>query len=186
MSELPDFDELDWFELLSPDAKASLDKIDLRQHKVSLERVQRIHLNIDDEKMEFSALTLAAMLADIADRSDEDEAFLLRGVVNALRGDDEHHELILKQRRKGRFVSPTAYSATHNRNRVWLSRLAYLENEGWPTEAAVQEIATKAGVKRATVFAAIKAAEKYLADGKTMFPESPNFKNPRPSKSGKA
>jgi len=40
---------------LSEAAAKLRDSIDLRRHNVNLERVQRIHLGIDNEAMDFSA-----------------------------------------------------------------------------------------------------------------------------------
>jgi len=157
------------------------DNIGLRRHRVGLERVQRIHLGLDDEPMEFNTGTIAQMLLEVADHCDDGEAFTIRGVVNALLGVDENHVLTLQQRKRGKFVSPTESSAKHNRNQKWLHWLAHREREGIKTEAAVAEIAEVEGASRATVFAGIKAAEGFLQRGQSMFPESPNFQNPRPN-----
>ena len=52
----------DWRDDLSPESRATVDQVSLRKHRVGLERVQRIHLGIDTEPMEFSTETLADML----------------------------------------------------------------------------------------------------------------------------
>ena len=74
------------------------------KYRVDLERVQRIQLGIDSEPMEFSEVTIADMLQEVADeRHFETEAFVLRALANALRGDDDHHHLVLKQNRPGKW-----------------------------------------------------------------------------------
>ncbi len=142
--------------------------------------MQRLHLGLDDEPMNFDAATVARMLQDVADTCDENEAFTLHAVVNALLDRDDHHVLVLQQKKRGKFISPAKTTAKHNRNQKWLFWLAHLEKNGIKTEAAVAEISESEGVSRATVFAGVKAAERFLVDGRAMFPESRNFENPRP------
>lgn len=173
---------------LSPKARAILDGISLRTHGVGLERVQRVHLGLDSEQMEFSAQTVAQMIQDIADNCDEDNAFILHAVVRALQGKDDCHTLTLQQKKRGRFEAPDLHEAKHNRRMSWLNWLAHLESQGVKTEAAITEIGEKEGVSRATVFAEIQKAEKWLEDGRKIFAGfqvDDNFKNPRPAKSGK-
>jgi hypothetical protein len=151
---------------------------------VALERVQRLHLGIDEEEMEFSAATIASMLQEVADTCDESEAFTIHAVVRALQGADEDHELVLKQKRRGKYVSPTEHVATHNRNMSWLRTLALRESQGVKTEAAIAEIAEKWGVKRASVFEGVRDAQRFLKAGRETF-GGPNFENPRPAKNRK-
>jgi hypothetical protein len=129
----------------------------LRRHSVDLERVQRLHLGVDDEPMEFSADTIAAMLQEIADVCDPASAFELHAVVRALEGKDAHHRLELKQVRRGKFASPAEH---FRRNMDWLNALAALEEQGVKTEAAIATIAEQAKCSRASVFAGIKEAEE--------------------------
>lgn len=159
-----------------------LENASLRNHGVNLERVQRIHLGIDYESMDFTAETIASMLQDVADQCDENEAFAIHAVVRALQGKDDHHQLVLRQKRPGRFESPTEWEEKSNRNSKWLYWLAGREKKGWKTEAAIAEIAEQEGVSRATVFAGIREAEDSLARGNAIFPDSGNFENPRPDK----
>src|SRR5436190_11836183 len=88
---------------LTPSARKILDAISLRRHGVDLERVQRIHLDIENEQMDFTAVTVAQMLQDVADQCDENNAFTIHAVVRALLGKDEHHFLELKQKKPGKF-----------------------------------------------------------------------------------
>ncbi|PSO13633.1 MULTISPECIES: hypothetical protein [unclassified Sphingobium] len=170
---------------LSDGARASLDSTDFLYHTVNLERVQRIHLNLDSEVMDFSASSVANMISDVADQCDEHEAFILRAVVNALNGNDDHHELVLRQKKRGKFVNPTVHQEKHDRQMKWLWWLAHRENAGIKTESAIAEISSSEGVSRATVFGGIRAAEKFLDIGREMFPGNENFTNPRPAKEGK-
>jgi hypothetical protein len=160
--------------------------VNLRFHRVDLERVQRIHCGLDSEPMEFTAATIAEMLGEIAARCDEEDAFSLHAIVNALLGNDDHHELILRQRKRGKFVSPDKSETKRNRQQLWLHWLAGLERRGAKTESAVAEIAADQKVSRATIFAGVRAAEDFLETGRMIFPDSANFANPRPVKDGKA
>lgn len=165
------------------DFERRLSEISLRKHSVNLERVQRIHLGLDDEKMDFSAETLAQMIEEIADNCPEHEAFILMGVVNALRDSDADHRLELIAKKRGRYISPDRHSKNHHRNMLWLNWLAHLESKGIKTESAVAEICEKEGVSRATFFAAIKKAERFLEVGSTISGNDDAFRNPRPAKS---
>jgi predicted 3-demethylubiquinone-9 3-methyltransferase (glyoxalase superfamily) len=156
--------------------------ISLRKHSVDLERVQRIHLGIDNEPMEFNETTLAKMIEDVADNCEENEAFTLIAIAAALRGSDSNHRLILKQRKPGRWESPTEHEAHHAQIFSWLHTLANREISGEKTEAAVAWIADRWGVSRASVFAGVKEAEEFLRSGSQIFPGNANFKNPRPDK----
>lgn len=153
-----------------------------RTHSVNLERVQRIHLGIDNEAMAFSAETIADMLTDVAERCNDDEAFVIRAVVNALRGDDAYHGLVLKQKKQGRFLNPTLSEQRQTRRMKWLWWLAAREEAGIKTESAIAEIATNEGVGRATVFSEIRKAEAYLQMGRDIFGDGADFDNPRPAK----
>lgn len=184
MSDQSDAEWLDGLNL-TPEARELAERATVRHHGVNLERVQRIHLGLDSEEMEFSNVTLAAMLADVAERCDDADAFTLYGFVSALLGNDRHHILTLKRTRKGKFVSPHERELTHNRNQKWLWWLAHLESKGMKTEAAVMTIAEAEKVSRATVFGGIREAEHWLETGQTLFPKSENFENPRLAKSGK-
>lgn len=174
-------------EELSPKMQTILDGISIRTHGVDLERVQRIHLGLDSEPMEFSAETVAQMIQDVADNCDAHNAFILHAVMRALRGNDDYHSLTLQQKKRGRFEAPDLQAAKHHRRRMWLHWLAHLESQGVKTEAAITEIGDKEGVSRATVFAEIRKAERFLEEGRSIFAGSPaadNFQNPRPAKSG--
>lgn len=172
-------------EQLSGDARTIFDSIPIRRHGVNLERVQRIHLGVDSEEMEFSAQTLADMLQEIADRIDENDAFTIHAIVNALLGRDDHHELVLKQKKRGKFVNPTVHEAKRNRQMKWLWWLAHLENQGIKTESAVATIAKSEKASRAAVFNGVKEAEKFQAWGRDLAPDAPAFQNPRPAKTRK-
>lgn len=172
----------EWLDGLSPTERKLMGPLNIRRHHVNLERVQRIHLDIEDEPMEFSAETIAQMLEDIAEKCFEHEAFLIRGIINALIGEDHNHLLVLKHKRRGKFVSPTESSARHNRQRAMLYHLAELERQGVKTEAAVAELASLTGLSRASVFAEIRAAEQFLEHGLKMSMNDDAFRNPRPAK----
>ena len=172
----------DWRDGLSEGTRKVVDQISLRHHGVGLERIQRCHLGLDEEEMEFSAVTVAAMIQNVADQCDECDAFTLHAVVNALLGKDKHHRLELRQRKPGKWVNPTIHSETHNRNQKWLWWLAHLETQRVKTESAIADIAKKEGVSRAAVFAGIRQAEQFLITGLEAFPDSKNFENPRPAK----
>ena len=168
--------------------KTSAAPIGLRRHHVNLERVQRIHLGLDGEPMEFSAYTLAEMLQDVADNCDETDAFTLHAVARALQGKDEYHTLTLQQKKRGQFEAPNKREEKHYRRRKWLAWLAHLERQGIKTEAAIMDIAEKEGVSRATVFAEINKAEEFLKTGREILAgleDEGVFQNPRPAKSGK-
>lgn len=160
------------------------------RHGVNLERVQRIELGIDNEPMAFDEATVAAMLQKLADeRPYETEAFVLRALANALRGDDEHHRLVLKQKKPGKWESPTEFEANRNREMSWLYALGNFEKQGIKTEAAVAKIAEDFDVSRATVFAGVKRAEEFLDRAWNIGSEKPRFgprpihlANPRPAK----
>lgn len=125
-------------------------------HRVNLERVQRIHLGVDSEPMEFSESTLATMLQDMADeRPFETEAFVLRAVANALRGEDDHHKLVLRQRKRGAWKSPADDLVRHRQQVAWILRLGRLEAQGWQTDAAVHRIAETTGKSVSRVYAGI-------------------------------
>jgi hypothetical protein len=157
----------------------------VRNHIVDLERVQRIHLGVDSEPMEFTADTIADMVQDIADNSFTHEAFTLHAIARALRGLDDHHILVLRQKKRGKWESPTEHEKKHNREMSWLWTLGAWEHDGMKTEAAVARIAELANVSRATVFQGIRNAEAFLEHcreiiGDRQLPE--HLKNPRPSK----
>lgn len=178
-------DDDDWMSMLSPETRAVVERTNHRRHRVNLERVQRIHQGIDSEPMEFSASTIAKMLQDIADECDDHGAFTLHAVVRALLGTDDHHILVLKQKKPGKWVSPTVHESHANQIMGWLYTLANWELAGMKTEAAVAQIAELANVKRATVFAGIKEAEQFLASCRTLAPDADHLQNPRPSKERK-
>lgn len=156
------------------------------KHGVNLERVQRIHMGLDDEPMAFDEGSLADMLQDISDADPQGEAaFALTALANALRGKDDHHALTLKQKKPGKWQSPTELNAQWNREDSWLRTLGHWECEGMKTEAAVARIAELAGVSRASVFAGVRAAEKRLESAQQLFRADdlpPHLLNPRPAK----
>lgn len=178
-------------EKLSDEERSILDRhnsISIRKHGVGLERVQRIHLDIDSEPMNFSELTIADMVQDIADRTFEEDAFTLHAIARALRGLDDHHLLILKQKKRGKWKTPTESDAQYNREMSWLYTLAAWEREGMKTEAAIAQIAERASVSRATVFQGVQKAELNLERAANLFPKEPrpdHLRNPRPSKTRK-
>ena len=157
----------------------------MRKHRYKLEAIQRTHLSNGLERMEFTAETVASMLQDIADCSSESNAFLLHAVVNALLGKDDDHVLILKQKKPGKYRSPTEQEASYNRSMKWLWWLAHLEKQGIKTESAVAEIAEKEKVKRTTIFAEIAVAEERLSWIRRLdmkFSSAEHLQNPRPTK----
>jgi hypothetical protein len=165
----------------------------LRKHAVNLERVQRIHLGLDAEAMEFSEKTVSDMIQEIAEHCDEHEAFKLHALVRALRGQDEHHQLVLKQKKPGKWVSPTESDAKFTRRLNWLWTLGNFEREGIKTEAAVARIAELDDTSRAAVFAGVKEAEQHLDFAWAIFhpegfqgPRPRHLTNPRPAKKADA
>lgn len=140
---------------------AAFPGLSVRQHGVSLERVQRIHLGIDAEPMAFSEETLASMIADIAEQCGDDAAFVLHAIVRALIGEDEHHKLTLRQSRRGRWQSPTEYRAKHRQHLAWIIRLDRMKSRGWPTEAAIHQIARTTGLSVSKVYAGIAEEERF-------------------------
>lgn len=148
-------------------------------HGVNLERVQRIQFGVEDEPMLFDESTIANMLEKIARDAFPDDAFVLFAVVEALRGNDEHHRLVLRQKKPGKWVSPTEFATRKERHRMWLYALGNWEREGIKTEAAVARIAELEGVSRASVFAGIRDAEEDIERAWSLFhPEG--FQGPRP------
>lgn len=135
------------------------------KHRVDLERVQRIHLDIDQEPMEFSEESLAQMLQTLADeRPTEHSAFVLHAVANALRGEDENHRLFLKQTKRGTWNSPSDEHARRRQTLAWLVRLDRLRNEGWQIDAAIHRIAETTGNSVSTVYARISAERAFQDD----------------------
>lgn len=160
------------------------------RHRVNLERVQRIELGLDSEPMPFNETTLADMLQSLADAEPTgNAAFALTALANALRGSDPHHALKLKQKRPGKWQSPTDTEAQWNREASWLWTLGAWEREGMKTEAAIAKIAELDGVSRATVFAGVKNAEERLEMAWSVYqaredsgPRPAHLTNPRPVK----
>lgn len=126
------------------------------KHIVDLERVQRIQLGLDDEPMDFNEQTLADMIQRVVDENPyHSQAFIMRALANALRGDDDHHRLHLRQKARGRWESPSDYRARHRRHTAWLIRLHRLRASGWQTDAAVHRIAETTGTSVSAVYAGI-------------------------------
>lgn len=157
-------------------------------HGVNLERVQRIFLGLDSEPMEFDENSIAGMLEAIARETLPEHGFTLFAIVEALRGNDDHHVLQLKQKRPGKWENPTEFEDRYNREMKWLWSLGSWEHQGIKTEAAVARIAEIESVSRASVFAGVRRAEKFLDDcwsirGETRFgPRPRHLTNPRPAK----
>lgn len=152
-------------EELTANQRAILERLDsmpLNKHKVDLERVQRCHLELDDEPMQFDEQTLASMLQDLADESPfGHEAFVLRAFARALRGEDEHHKLVLRQTKKGRWKSPAERTAKIVQQATWLVAVHTLESEGWQTDAAVHQVAQDNGVSVSTIYAGLSEHAKW-------------------------
>lgn len=147
---------------LSPDnANAALPNFSYRRHGVNLERVQRIHLGIDAAPMDFNEATLASMIEDVAEHCDDDAAFILHAFARALKGEDDHHKLTLRQSRRGRWQSPTERRAKHRQHLAWILRLDRMKARGWPTEAAIHQIARTTGNSVSKVYAGIAEEERY-------------------------
>lgn len=126
------------------------------RHKVNLERVQRLHLGLDQEPMAFNEGTLADMVQAIADADPTgDAAFVLAALANALRGDDEHHRLRLQQAKRGKWQSPSDGVARHRQHCAWILRLDRLQRQGWQTDAAIHRIAETTGNSVSRVYAGI-------------------------------
>lgn len=160
---------------------------ELRTHTVPLEDVQRIHLDLDQEdQMEFSEATIAAMLQSVANEVSEAKAAKIRGVVRALLGEDQHHRLELRLAKRGRHKMSHDYATERKRNQAWLEELAAFEREGLKTEAAIASIAEKWQASRASVFAGIRLAEQMLAMGRSVESvtgeHTSQYDNPRPAK----
>lgn len=134
----------------------------LNNHNVDLERVQRCHLGLDDEVMEFSERSIALMLQDLADELRYGhEAFVLRAVANALVGIDPHHRLTLKQIRPGRWDSPADSRARHRQHLAWIVRLHRMQEKGWQTDAAIHQIAHTTGKSVSRVYAGIAEERRW-------------------------
>lgn len=137
------------------------------RHNVNLERVQRIHLDIDTEHMEFDEMSLANMLQEMADaRPFEIEAFVLRALANALAGTDPHHQLRLRQVNRGKWQSPSAQHARKRQNLAWLFRLDRLQQQGWQVDAAIHRIAETTGHSPSHVYSRIKEERAWQSDMK--------------------
>ena len=137
----------------------------MNRHNVDLERVQRIQLGIDVESMEFSEESVAQMLQEMADeRPAGHSAFVLRSLANALRGEDRNHRLVLKQTKRGKWVSPSDDHTRRRQNIAWLWRLDRLQNEGWQTDAAIHRIAETTGNSVATVYARISSERAWQSE----------------------
>lgn len=164
---------------------------DMRRLATPLEDVLRIHFDLslglyEAEPMEFSAETIAAMLQDVADRVSVANAMVIHAVVRALRGEDQHHRLELRQVKPGKHKFAHDRAADRQQNQTWLERLAACEREGVKTEAAIASIAAEWGVSRASVFAGIRSAEEILrlARSVSLFQgeDATEYDNPRPNK----
>lgn len=154
---------------------------------VGLERTQRILLGLDSEEMEFSEQSVGKLMRKIANEQEplSDVCIILHAVANAfLKNDDDFH-LILKHNKRGKFLSPHETEKKHNREMSILYSLASLENKGMKTEAAVAQCMEWFSCSRSAIFLAIENAEKFLADGKEIFPGNENFANPRSKHSAK-
>ncbi|WP_156139686.1 hypothetical protein [Sphingomonas sp. 35-24ZXX] len=154
-----------------------------RRRIYNLERAQRISLDIDEQPMDFTAETVADMLYVIAAECEAPNRSLIYSVANALLGIDPHHVLILKQKKKGKFLPPDEMEFLHWRRISWLQNLAKLEREGLGTEAAVAQIAETWGASRATIFAEVAKAEEFYSIGAKLDKGGEHFVNPRPAKS---
>lgn len=147
------------------------------KHRVDLERVQRIHLGIDQEPMEFSEESLAQMLQALADdRPTDHSAFVLHALARALRGEDDNHRLVLKQAKRGKWNSPSDEFALRRQSLAWRLRLERLRNEGWQTEAAIHRIAETTGNSVSTVYARISAEKDYQSDMQSFVKSLAKFK----------
>lgn len=126
------------------------------RHKVNLERVQRLHMGLDQEPMAFDEDTLADMLQGLADADPTgDAAFALAALANALRGEDDHHRLRLQQVKRGKWQSPSDGVARHRQHCAWILRLDRLQQQGWQTDAAVHRIAETTGNSVSRIYAGI-------------------------------
>jgi len=129
----------------------------MNRHGVNLERVQRCHLDLDEEPMDFSEKTIADMLQDVADTLRHGhEAFVCSAVANALRDSDGHHKLSLNQKQRGKWKSPADQQEMRLKHLYWLVEVDKLEAEGWPTDAAVHHVAAQQGVSVATVYGGMR------------------------------
>ncbi len=88
---------------------------------------------------------------------------LLTAIVGALRGNDECHSLVLKQAKRGRSEKFDDSNESFFRSLDWYDWVAEAELANEKTEAVIADICAHEGVSRATVFAALKEAEEYLA-----------------------
>ncbi len=140
----------------------SADNYKINRHRVGLERVQRCHLDIDCEPMEFSEFTIAAMLQDLADGWPETHfAFVMRGLANALRGEDDNHKLILKRAKQGKWRSPADREIQSRRHIAWTLRVERLQKQGWPKDAAVHRIAETTSFSVATIYAGLAERDAF-------------------------
>ncbi|WP_149036465.1 hypothetical protein [Aurantiacibacter atlanticus] len=137
----------------------------MHRHNVDLERVQRCHLGNDEEPMEFDENSIAQMLQKIADDLRwRPGAFELRALANALRGEDAHHKLILKQAQRGTWRSPSDEHSRRRQEIAWIVRLGRLEKQGWQTDAAIHRIAETTGNSVSSVYARIAGQRKWQID----------------------
>jgi hypothetical protein len=132
------------------------------------------------------------MLQEIADCSDATTAYEIHAIVRALRGEDPDFKLVLQQNRRARHVTLDEHTRRSRRQSEWLEILAKLEREGVKTEAAIATIAEQYSVSRASVFAGIKEAERWLERFQSLAlysggsaEEVAEYDNPRPAKSRK-
>lgn len=157
------------------------------RHKVSLERVQRLQLGLDDEPMAFDEESLADMLQSLADADPRGRAaFVLTALANALRGEDDHHRLRLHQAKRGKWQSPSDRVARHRQHCAWFVRLHRLQREGWQTDAAIHRIAETTGNSVARVYAGIaeeRAWQEVLRDFPKVHGEFDKLKRSRANRS---
>lgn len=141
------------------------------RHGVNLERVQRLHLGLEDEPMAFDEESLADMLQSLADADPRGRAaFVLTALANALRGKDDHHRLRLHQSKRGKWLSPSDRVARHRQHCAWILRLHRLQRQGWQTDAAIHRIAETTGNSVSRIYAGI-AEERAFADVLRNFPK---------------
>lgn len=142
------------------------------RHKVDLERVQRLQMDLGQERMTFDEYTLADMLQTIADANPEGEAaFVLAALANALRGEDDYHRLRLHQIKRGKRQSPSDGLVRHRQHCAWIVRLHRLQLQGWQTDAAIHRIAETTGNSVSRIYAGI-AEEREWQD---LLANSPHF-----------
>lgn len=128
-----------------------------------LELIQRDYFGLLDEEMEFSEASLAVCLREIASEQPKHSlaTFFLNGVANALDSTESPWQLKLSRKKwAGKFRPVSHSSAERARWALW--SLEHYESKGWPTEAAITQVAENlGGMSRASAFKIVKEGREH-------------------------